>query len=132
MADATVNPADWGKDVEVLDGIDLLDKAELIGKPFLITEVRFQTSTRGYDMVYVNAQFKDGTVFQFVDSSSGVKTQIENFLELKEIMPKGNDEIVPIKLLILKGLRVSEFVATDERGREKKARTYYLTTSGKI
>lgn len=128
-----VTPSDWGKNVEELDGVDVYDKAELIGVPFLITAVRFQQSTRGYDQIWVDAQLKDGTPFRFVDSSTGVKAQLESYLETKKLMPKGNDEIVPLGLLISRGMRVSQFEAVDQRsGKLKPARTYYLTTSGKV
>lgn len=120
----------WGSDVEILDGLNLLDKADLIDKPFLIESVWFETGQRSVEYVYVQGEFEDGTAFTFNDSSSGVFKQIESYLAQKNRKPEIG-QVVPMRLLIPNGLRVSEFEVTDERGRLKRAKTYYLTTSGK-
>jgi len=120
----------WGTDVEVLEGVDLLDKSELIGKPFLITGVWFETNKHGIEYAYVEGMFENGVTFEFNDSSSGVRAQLITYLEDRNRMPASPDEIVSLKLAIMKGLRVSTFEVVDVRGRAKTARTYYLTMSG--
>lgn len=120
----------WGSNVDILDGLDLLDKSELLDRPFLIESVWFEVGQRSVEYVYVQGQFEDGTEFTFNDSSSGVYKQIESYLALKETKPELG-QVVPIRLVIPSGLRVSEYEVRDDRGREKKAKTYYLTTSGK-
>jgi hypothetical protein len=127
-ADGPVTP--WGRDVEILDGVQIRDKAELVERPFLIETVWFETSTRAIEYVYCQAQFENGESFTFNDSSSGVYRQIESYLASKGHKPEIGQE-VPVRLVIPEGLRVSEYDVRDDRGRDKKAKTYYLTTSGK-
>lgn len=120
----------WGSDVDILDGLELLDKAELVDRPFLIEGVWFETGARAVEYVYVQGQLENGRQFTFNDSSSGVFRQIESYLLTKGHKPEIG-QTVPVRLVIPKGLRFSEYEVRDERGREKKAKTYYLTTSGK-
>jgi len=123
-------PTPWGDEVEILDGLDIIDKAELIGRPFLIESVWFEQGARSVEYVYVQAQFENGTGFTFNDSSSGVYKQLESYMSKRGVKPEFG-QVVPCKLMIPKGLRVSKFEVQDERGRSKEAKTYYLTTSGK-
>lgn len=120
----------WGRDVEVLDGLDLLDKTELVGKPFLIETVWFEVGQRSVEYVYVEGQLENGTTFMFNDSSSGVRAQLEAYLQGKGRLPEVGQR-VPLRLVVPKGLRFSTYNVIDERGREKPAKTYYLTASGK-
>lgn len=120
----------WGSDVEILDGLDLLDKAELLDRPFMIESVWFESGQRNVEYVYVQGQFENGDGFTFNDSSSGVYKQLESYLNSKESKPEIG-QVVPVRLVIPRGLRVSEYMVQDDRGREKKSKTYYLTTSGK-
>jgi hypothetical protein len=120
----------WGT-AEELTGVDLLDKAELVGIPFCITAAWFTENQRGIEYVYVEGMKEDGTVFTFNDSSSGVKAQIENILKNRGIdaVPT-EDAPYDFRLIIPKGLRKSEYEVKDERQRTKIAKTYYLTTNG--
>jgi len=126
--DGPVTP--WGRDVEILDGLNLVDKSDLVGRPFLIESVWFETGQRAVEYVYVQAQFESGEQFTFNDSSTGVFRQIESHLTKKGTKPE-QGQTVPMRLVIPNGLRVSEYEVRDDRGREKKSKTYYLTTSGK-
>lgn len=124
-------PAAWS-DSPQLDGLDLVDKASLLGTPFRIMSVRFETNVRGVGFVYVDAEDVNGEPFTFNDSGSGVRAQIIDFLESTgHPAPADDTAPVAVSLVIPRGLRVSEFDVKDEMGRTKKARTYYLTTSGK-
>lgn len=126
--DGPVTP--WGRDVEILDGLEIRDKAELIDRAFLIESVWFQEGARAVEYVYVQAQFENGEAFTFNDSSSGVYKQIESYLTLKGHKPEIG-QVVPLRLVIPRGLRFSQYEVVDERNRPKMAKTYYLTTSGK-
>lgn len=128
----SVTSTAWGTGTEELQGLDLVDKAELVGKPFMITAVWFEQNQRDVDYVYVEGVHTGGDTFCFNDSSKGVKVQIEQYLSNKGIAPKPLGEVHEgLKLVIPRGLRVSQFTVLDERGREKQAKTYYLTTNGK-
>jgi len=130
-------PRAW-QDEAMLDGLDLTPKAELIGVPFRITGASFRTGGgnnadgAGYVVCDIDAEFADGRTFTFNDSSTGVKAQIVKYLSENGHGDKvDTGEYVEFSIVIPKGLRDSEFDTTDERGRPKKGRTFYLTTSGR-
>lgn len=124
-----ITPAAWGKDAfDVLTGTDIVDKAELINQPFLITAVQFKANDRKIESVLITALDAVGQKFCFSDSSStGVRAQLAQYL-----VDTGNDAVIdsheehPMRLAIMAGLRVSEYDATNERGKAVKAKTYYL------
>lgn len=127
-------PEAWSG-IAQLDGLELVAKDELLGDPFLINTVWFTTNDKGVSFVYVEAERPNGQRFNFNDSSTGVRAQIVEYLT-----QRGHDHIVdtgeefPMALVIPRGLRKSEFDAVvEENGRKvtKKARVFYLTTSGK-
>lgn len=120
----------WGADVELLDGVEIVDKAELVGKPFLITQVWLDMGSNEVLYLYVNGVHQDGSTFTFNDSSTtGVKAQM-----LQHLVSKGIDlqpgAVQDVKIVIPRGLRVSVYDVSD-LGRTKRAKTYYLTTSGR-
>lgn len=115
---------------DVIEGFDPIDKAELVGKPFGITGVRYRKNER--DIMFAEVEIVDanGEPAAFQDSSTGVRDQITKYLAEKKIKVT-NGEWVDLKLFVPRGLRVSTYEATDERGRAKQAKTYYLTTAGR-
>jgi hypothetical protein len=122
-------PTAWG-DAEQLDGPNLLDKADLVGKPFRITTVYFTVNASGVAYVYADAENVEGETFTFNDSSTGVRQQLVAHLEKigrGHIIASGEEQ--ELNLVIPQGLRVSEYEIPGQKG--KKARTFYLTTSGK-
>lgn len=124
-------PAAW-QESEQLDGLALVDKASLVGTPFRITGFYFSENDKSIGYVYVDGEDVDGNTFTFNDSSTGVRAQIIAYLQTKgDDSAVSSGEYVNVSLVIPNGLRVSEFVINDERGRPKNARTFYLTTSGK-
>lgn len=128
-------PAHWN-DAEILDGLAIVAKAELVDVPFRIIGIYFETNKSDISFAYVDAEYANGETFTFNDSSTGVRAQLIEYLK-----GRGRDSIVDtgayetVSIVIPRGLRVSEFEvkATTESGRfvDKMARTYYLTTSGK-
>lgn len=139
---ATSNlPAAWNQSAK-LDGLALTDKSALIEIPFRITGVSFRTSsTNGARLVEVDAEGVDGSTFTFNDSSTGVKEQLVSYLGSigKDHVVELDDEYLALseteKLVVPDGLRVSEYDVPEkingrETGRLRKARTFYLTTSG--
>lgn len=129
----SVNTTTWGTDVEYIQGADLVDKAELVDKPFLITGIRFEENARGIEYAYVEAEFEDGEEIDFNDSStSGVKHQLMTYLESRGITPDlESGELHEVRVAVPRGLRVSTYEVTDMRGKPKMAKTYYLTGGGR-
>lgn len=124
-----IAPAAWGKDeFDVLTGADLLDKSELIGQPFLITDIQFKSNNRTVNSVWVTAMDVNGEAFQFSDSSStGIRQQLVDWLtDRKDEGIVDTGEIFSVRLAIMLGLRVSTYDATNERGKTITAKTYYL------
>jgi hypothetical protein len=129
-------PASWA-DAELLDGMEVLDKSDLIGRPFLITAFKQSVSTgpQQYAMVWVEGVFATGEAFTFNDSSAkqGVRADAEEILISKgKVGAEFLDVWVPVKIVCPKGLRVSPYEKPDPiTGKIIKGRNYYLTRSGK-
>lgn len=122
----------WGAgEAEVLAGVDLKDKAELIGVPFKMTGFKFTVNKDGVAYVYVEFEYEpDGERFMFNDSSSGVRAQVDAYVASKEL--KINlDEWYDVGIVAPRGLRVSRYTVKDGRGRDTESKTYYMTTSGR-
>lgn len=119
-----------GTAATMLEGMDLVDKAELVGVKFRITGVKQTIGARDIAYVYVEGEREDGTPFNFNDSSSGVREQLEGVLKR---MGKADvlDEWVDVSIVAPKGLRVSEYEVKDERNRARMSKTYYITTAGR-
>lgn len=131
-AESLATSTDWdGTEAVVLDGADILDKSELIGRPFRITGVKSSVNSRQVHTLFVEGEPREGDPFTFTDSSStGVREQIMKYLGT---IGKGDvlDEWIDVSIVAPKGLRVSKYMATDNRGKDVPAKTYYLTTSGR-
>jgi hypothetical protein len=133
-ASATPAPttAKWnGAEAEVLAGVDLKDKAELVDVPFLMTGIKNTVNTERGGILYawIEGETEDGERFTFNDSGKGIRAQVDTYLDGKGkagVM----DEWIDCNVVAPKGLRVSRFETKDERGRDVQAKTYYITTSG--
>lgn len=124
MAQQFKAPTAWGKEpITVLTGIDLTDKANLVGAPFLITEVWFTNQRNAY--VWVDAIDINGDRFTFSDSSStGIRKQIIDLVTDASdagIVDTGAHK--SMRIAVPRGLRVSEY---DNPAGKGKAKTYYL------
>lgn len=136
---ATENTMSIWDSAEELDGLNIADKTTLLGLPFVITGVSFRETNQGVRMVEVDVVTLESDEYTFTDSSTGVKAQLEAYLKTKGL-DAGIDtgELIPLALKAPEGLRVSEYEVPERgpngqeiRGRMRKARTFYLTTSGK-
>ena len=126
--DAPFNFDALAKTAAVIEGFDLLEKAELVGVEFIITSVRWQTGARNVGYVYVNGVKRDGTRFTFNDSSTGIKAQLMEALSRANLSTEyDTGEEIPFVVHVPRGVRVSEYVIQDVKGKDRNARTYYLT-----
>ena len=106
-------PSDW----------DLVDKATLVGKPFIIYSFTLRDGDFGRPYVSVNAVLEGSSPgapvsrVVFNDGSTGIAAQ------LKEMAAQG----IMGGIRVTKGLRVSEYEFTGSDGITKPAKTYYLS-----
>lgn len=134
-ANGVTVPTDWhdGTDAVVLEGVSLVEKSTLKGKPFLITGIRNHIGAD--DIVYAQVEFTHGTFadgerLMFQDSGKGIRAQVDTFLKT---LGRADlfEEWVDCKVICPQGLRVSPHVQQDSRGRDVNVESYYLTTSGR-
>jgi hypothetical protein len=130
-------PASWSED-DIVEGLDILDKAELLDTPFRILGAVFKANNDGISICYLDAERSDGTQFTFLDSSTGVRAQVLDYLKGKGLdAGVDTEEYIEFRLVAPNGLRKSEY-DTPVRGANgqpipgkfRHATTYYLTTSG--
>jgi hypothetical protein len=128
---APFNFNDLVKKAEVIEGFDIMDKAELIGVEFVITGVWFASGARNVGYAYMNGVKRDGSKFTFNDSSSGIKAQITDMMtKMGKSTAYDTGEVLEVLIHIPRGVRVSEYEIKDVNNKDRKARTYYLTTGG--
>lgn len=130
-------PADWAE-VESFAGHNPTDKADLIDVPFMILGAEIERNdNRNYDTMWVYAIDRNGNEFEFSDASSGIREQVRGILIEKGLSPTPGEGFQSFKMVVPRGLRVSEFKAavTDDNGnptgKTRTASTYYLTGSGR-
>lgn len=119
------------RDVQVIDaakvigdGFSLTDnKRSLIDVPFLIVDYRFSKSDKFKDengepleFVTVRLVTRNDQKLIINDGSTGIRDQ------LKQI--NGGESSV---VYVGRGLRVSEYTYTDDKGRQSEAETFYLS-----
>jgi hypothetical protein len=126
-------PTTWDG-AEGLAGLDLIEKPNLLGVPFLITGYKFTyNEARRISYVYVEFETTPGGERQMFNDSSanGVRLELEEFHAAKnDGKPFELDTWYDTRLLCPKGLRDSTYPAKDERGRDTTGRSFYLTKSG--
>lgn len=107
------------------DGFAVIDKAELIGRKFVILDYKYAESSdytnengEPLSFVIVRCVTEDGTKAVFTDGSltSGIKPQMDDL----------NRRGVMGGVLCPRGLTVSAYTYTDPKGKSTAAKTYYL------
>lgn len=110
------------------DGFSVLsteDKAQLVGKPMMLLEWRFNDGAQG-EFVSARAIVKTGDLPTDIrkiivnDGSTGIKEQLKKFTA-----QTGKQA----GLLIRRGFRVSEYMYEDDNGVQRPAKTYYIDAS---
>lgn len=129
QAKQQTNPFDG---FDVLEGFNPIDKAELVGKPFGITGVRYRRNERQVEFVEVEIITLDGEQLGFQDASTGVRDQVTKYLIDHKLAPSTDGTTwTDVKLYVPNGLRVSTYEVHDDNGRAKQAKTYYLTVQAR-
>jgi len=123
--DALATLADAGISVQSAsdfgDGFGVMDKSEFVNRKFLLLDCRIipgDKSDFGSDFAILRIVATDGTKAILTDGSreSGLCPQV------KRMMDRG----VSGGVMCEKGLTVSEYTYTDEKGKETPAKTYYI------
>jgi hypothetical protein len=114
------------EEFDVLEGFDPIDKAELVGKPFGITGVRYRENERKVKFAELEIVLPTGEKLGFQDSSTGVAAQVTQYLADKGYGAQLG-EWMDVKLFVPRGLRVSAYDVVDANGKTKQAKTYYLS-----
>lgn len=125
---AKTAPTGLWADADVIAGNEPVDKATLIGKPFLINRIDYGTSSRSqYGMVTVNAVDKAGKEFYFTDASTGVRDQLTKYLtEVKKVDVDWTAGSYEVKLACFGGLRASTYETEVRPDTYREAKTYYI------
>ena len=120
----------FGSDAQVIEVQAQNDKAELLGVPFIIREAWVVVNASDVEFLYLNVETENDGFKTIADSSTtGVRAQVlgqlTKVLKLTEPFSLENGK-VSVSLFAPKGLRVSEYDVVDRRGKNKKAKTYYI------
>lgn len=102
------------------DGFQNVDKERLIDREFVILSYTFtKDKTSDAPFVVVRVVLRDGRKLFFTDGSTGVMSQCR---DLESAGLTGG-------IYVARGLRVSRYTVTDDKGKDKEAATYYFDTS---
>lgn len=104
-----------------------IDKERLVNTPLAIATWTISEPGKGdFDGQYVvvRGMTKDGQRFRFADGSTGVFRQLRKLTgeRVRDGHPTPN-----AGLYAPRGLRVSEYEYTDDRGNKSKAKTFYIS-----
>lgn len=124
----------FGEEVEVLTGLNIVDKATLVDKPFIITGVRVMETKPNddgeiFEYVQVEAKISKTEKVTFQDSSTGVKAALITLLKDRFNWNGEMNEWYDFKFGCPQGLRVSPF-KKNVKGHMVDSQTYHLTFSG--
>jgi len=108
-----------------------IDKSQAINIPHLIVQWRFSAGDYGeFVIVYAIARLDNGTDWQilYADGGKGIYEQLKSLTDQRiadgHPHPQGG-------ALVRGGLAPSDYTFTDDEGKERPARTYYLSNSRK-
>lgn len=112
-------------DDDITDGVaslTLVQKGTLIAVPFLAVNWRFNDNETG---TFVSVEFMSqaGDRGVFNDGGTGVMAQLAAITAERE---SAGHKFPTSGRLVRKGLRVSRYSFTNEKGKEQQAETYYL------
>lgn len=121
-------PTAWGTDAEELETRILTPKEDLLRTPMKILGFEIERNEkRNYDVAFVYALDEHGTEFCFADTSdTGVRGQIQTQAAKRDLNPAAGGGYQPMPVIVMGGLRVSEFETTDDKGKTRMAKTFYL------
>lgn len=112
-------------DDDITDGVaslTLVQKESLIAVPFLAVNWRFNDNETG---TFVSVEFMSqaGERGVFNDGGTGVMAQLAAITAERE---SAGHKFPRSGRLVRRGLRVSRYTFTNEKGKEQQAETYYL------
>lgn len=121
-------PEAWGTDGEELETRVLVEKDTLSATPIKILGFEIERNEkRGYDTMFVYALNSAGDEICFADTSdTGVKGQLQKAAADKGLSPAAGAGFVKLPLIVMGGLRVSQFEVQEGRNAGQKTRTFYL------
>ena len=116
-------PAEWNQEVEEgIETIDVIDKDDLLGVPFLVTSIRITEGDFGL-MAAAMIETAAGEQFVLVDGSTGIFRQLVGWLAKH----RDRDELElgtwDVRFVARKGLRVSRY---QNPAGEGISSTYYI------
>lgn len=119
QAEGVQDISDFGTGFTVLD---TQDKVQLIGVPFLLLDCRFNNGDNG-DFVSIALITEDNRKLIINDGSTGICKQLAGIVKRRGEQgvthPQSN-------LWVKGGLSVSEYDYTDDEGKVKRAKTFYV------
>lgn len=121
-------PTVWGTDAEELETRVLTDKDDLLSVPMKVLGFEIERNEkRGYDVAFVYALDENGTEFTFSDSAdTGIRGQLQRAATEKGLNPAPGAGFQKLPMIIMGGLRVSEYMIDEGKPTERPAKTYYL------
>lgn len=111
---AGVNVTDYS--AEFGDGFSMVEKASLVGVPFVILGIKFAAGDFGEPFAIVHGVTEPGTKFVITDGSTGLRKQCQGITEAG----------ITSGVYVKGGLTRSDYVHVDEKGKETPATTFYL------
>lgn len=102
-------PAEWNQGAEEeIETVDVRDKSELLGTPFLMTSIRVSAGDFG-PFFSVTAEDAQGESFVFNDGSTGVARQLSGWLAKHRDREADQTGTWDLRLVARKGLRSSTY-----------------------
>jgi hypothetical protein len=122
-----VRKGSFGSDAQIIEVQAQNDKAELLAVPFIIREAWLHMNASGVEFLYLTVETENDGFKTIADSSTtGVKAQVLGLNGFPTDFTVESEKLTGLKFFAPRGLRVSEYQVTDNRGKSKKAKTYYV------
>lgn len=122
-----VRKGTFGSDAQVIEVQAQDDKSVLVGVPFIIRSAWLHMNGAGVEFLYLTVETENDGMKTIADSSTtGVKAQVLGLSGFPTDLTVESDKLTGLAFFAPKGLRVSEYTVVDNRGKSKKAKTYYI------